>query len=81
MTLTSTDHDPLVLAARVAQAISATYQIAYAQLAQDLTVVQHSPNFSSLLPVPEIIGRPITDLLWELAGGAPKFSYILSQIS
>lgn len=70
MPLSSIDRDPIVLAARVAQAVSATYQMAYAQLAPDLTVVQHSSNFLSLLPDPvqEIAGLPITDLLWELVG-------------
>ena len=70
MTLSPIDRDPIVLAARVAQAISATYQMAYAQLAPDLTVVQHSSNFPSLLPHPvqEITGQPIAELLWELVG-------------
>jgi signal transduction histidine kinase len=70
MPLSAIDRDPIVLAARVAQAISATYQMAYAQLAPDLTVVQHSSNFPSLLPdvAQEIVGQPITDLLWELVG-------------
>lgn len=70
MPLSAIDRDPIVLAARVAQAISATYQMAYTQLAPDLTVVQHSSNFPSLLPdqTQEIIGQPISDLLWELVG-------------
>lgn len=70
MTLSPIDRDPIILAARVAQAISATYQMAYAQLAPDLTVVQHSSNFPSLLPHPvqEITGQPIAELLWELVG-------------
>ncbi|MCB9418595.1 MAG: HAMP domain-containing histidine kinase [Ardenticatenaceae bacterium] len=70
MTLSPIDRDPIVLAARAAQAISATYQMAYAQLAPNLTLVQYSSNFPALLPDPvqEIIGQPITDLLWEFVG-------------
>ncbi len=64
------NHDPIILAARVAQAVTATYQMAYAQLAPDLTVAQYSSNFPSLLPfkTPQITGQLITDLLWELVG-------------
>ena len=64
------ERDPLVLAACVAQAVSATNQMAYVQLAPGFTVVQYSSNFPSLLPDPtqKITGQPITDLLWELVG-------------
>lgn len=64
------NHDPILLAARVAQAVSTTYQMAFAQLAPDLTVGQYSANFPSLLSetTPEITGQLITDLLWELVG-------------
>jgi signal transduction histidine kinase len=64
------NRDPILLAARVAQAVSTTYQMAFAQLAPDLTVGQYSANFPSLLSetTPEITGQRITDLLWELVG-------------
>lgn len=73
------DRDPIILAARAAQAVSATYQMAYAQLAPDLTVVQHSSNFPSLLPIttPQITGQLITNLLWELVGTEEVLGSIL----
>lgn len=79
MSIPPIDRDPIVLAARVAQAISSTYEMAYAQLAPDLTVVQHSTNFPRLLPDPtqEIIGQPITELMWELVGTEPVLANIL----
>jgi signal transduction histidine kinase len=42
-------------------------------------IVQHSANFPSLLPNPqaEIVGRPITDFLWELVGSEPVLHEII----
>lgn len=73
------DLDPVMLAARVAKALSQSHRLAFAQLGPDLTVVQHSPNFVALLEQAEwpIIGRPIDELLWEFVGAEPLLDDVL----
>ncbi|MCP4423188.1 MAG: hypothetical protein GY803_01715 [Chloroflexi bacterium] len=79
MSLSPAKFKRIELAARAARAISQFRQMAYAQLAPDLTVTQVSPNFSALLPdlAEEIIGQPIADLLWEFVGAEETLGDIL----
>lgn len=80
MPLSHVDRDPIVLAARAARAISTASQMAYAQLAPDLTIVQHSTNFPRLLEgsAPEVVGTAVTDLLWELVGSEALLAEIVN---
>ncbi|HUN23578.1 MAG TPA: hypothetical protein PK299_10650 [Anaerolineales bacterium] len=61
-----------LLEARITQFYRQIHQFAYAQLANDLSVVQHSDNFPEFLSEPstsaEVIGQPISSTLWELIG-------------
>lgn len=77
------DLDPVMLAARVAQALSQSHRLAFVQLAPDLTVVQHSPNFIALLEQVNwpIKGKPITELLWEFVGAEPILQDVLAGVA
>jgi K+-sensing histidine kinase KdpD len=61
-----------LLEARITQFYRQIHQFAYAQLANDLSIVQHSDNFPEFLSEPatsgEIINQPISTALWELIG-------------
>jgi len=76
------DLDPVMLAARVAQALSQSHRLAFVQLAPDLTVVQYSQNFVALLEQVEwpLKGRPISDLLWEFVGAEPILQDVLQGV-
>lgn len=72
--------DPVMLAARVAKAYSFRHNLAFAQLAPDLTVVQQSPNFSALTESGDWFntGAPIVDLLAEFVGAEELLQDILN---
>lgn len=76
------DLDPVMLAARVAQALSQSHRLAFVQLSPDLTVVQYSQNFVALLEQVEwpLKGRPISDLLWEFVGAEPILQDVLQGV-
>ena len=71
--------DPVMLAARVANALNQSHRLAFAQLAPDLTLVQHSPNFLVLLEKPEwhVVGQPIVELLGEFVGAEAMLQLVL----
>jgi HD-GYP domain-containing protein (c-di-GMP phosphodiesterase class II) len=69
----------LKLAARVAQVTSEFYQLSYARVDPDLSVVQVSPNFSSVLgrlDIPET-GIPLTEAFVEFVGVEETLKSIL----
>ena len=71
--------DPVMLAARVAKALSNSHRLAFAHLAPDFTLVQHSPNFLALLEPPDwqIVGKSIMDLLDEFVGAEIMLRQVL----
>ena len=79
MSLPPIDLDPVMLAARTAMAMSLTHRVAYSQLTSDLLVAQFSSNFPALMDSTgeEIVGQPITDLLWEFVGAESLLQEIL----
>jgi putative nucleotidyltransferase with HDIG domain len=69
----------LKLAARVAQVTSALYQLSYARVDSNLSIVQVSPNFSSVLggaDIPET-GIPLTEAFVEFVGVEETLKSIL----
>jgi len=64
------DPTPLQLAARVAQATSDLYQLAYARVDSNLDIVQVSPNFALAVGKTETAeaGVPLTEAFMEFAG-------------
>lgn len=71
--------DPVMLAAYVARAMSKTHRLAFAQIAPDLTVVMHSPNFTAVLEKKHknIIGMPLKALFGEFIGATPYLIDVL----
>jgi signal transduction histidine kinase len=53
-----------------AWALKASHRLAFAQLAPNLTILQTSPNFDSLLSMPDanLVGALVTEALWEFMG-------------
>jgi signal transduction histidine kinase len=53
-----------------AWALKASHRLAFAQVASNLTIVQVSPNFDSLLSMPDanLVGALVTEALWEFMG-------------
>lgn len=74
------DLDPVMLAARVAKALSTSHRLAFAQLAPDFTIVQHSPNFVVLLPQPDwqLVGKRVDALLDEFVGADAVLQSVLA---
>ena len=79
MTNTMAHITPHQLAARAAQAFGRIYQLAHAQVAPDLTIVQASSNFRSVMVDRDISveGVPLTKVLDEFKGTEPVLSSIL----
>ncbi len=73
------DFTPSMLAARATNIMVLAHRIAYAQLDSDLMVVQTSANFSMIVEQQDIniIGQPITALLWEFVGAEDMLFDIL----
>lgn len=71
--------DPADLATLAAQAFGRTRQLAHAQLAPNLTIVQASPNFTAVFGSAEksVNGRLLTDILWEFIGAEEALLAIL----
>ncbi len=65
---------------RAALTFSQLYNIAYAQIAPDLTILQASSNFQSILLDKEIEpeGRPLTEALFELVGNETVLELVLN---
>jgi putative nucleotidyltransferase with HDIG domain len=70
---------PSRLAARAAQAFGRIYQLAHAQVAPDLTIVQASSSFRSVLIDRDITveGAPLVTVLDEFSGTEPVLASIL----
>ena len=79
MTDKATQMTPPRLAARAAQAFGQIYHLAYAQIAPDLTLVQASSNFRSVLVDREISaeGVLLANVLDEFKGTEPVLNSIL----
>ncbi len=79
MSVPPADFDPIMLAAHAARAMSQAHRMAYAHLAPDLTIVQTSSNFPFLLEsqTGQIIGLPVTEILWEFVGAEAALHDIL----
>ncbi len=82
MTNTTTHLATPWLAARAAQAFGRLYQLAHAQVAPDLTIVQASSKFRSVLVDPDISveGQLLADVLDEFKGAEPVLRSILQGI-
>lgn len=72
---------PILLAAQVTTAFNNFHHLAYAHLTADFHLEQASPNFAAVLsePVLEIIGQPLTDLVWEFVGAEAALTAVLHQ--
>jgi hypothetical protein len=79
MTNTTARITPPRLAARAAKAFGRIYQLVYAQLAPDLTIVQASSNFRSVLVDRDVTveGALLADVLDEFRGTEAVLGSIL----
>ncbi len=67
------------LAVRATQAFSQSYKLAYAQISPELTIVQTSSNFCSVLvdTSRQVEGLSLTEVLYEFVGSEDNLNYIL----
>lgn len=74
--------DPMVLAAYAMKAFNQTHGLAYAQISQDLTIRQASPNFAQFVDLYQLpAGNLLTDILPTFVGLEKTLQDILDGIS
>ncbi|MBE2197825.1 MAG: PAS domain-containing protein [Anaerolinea sp.] len=79
MTMPPLDIESLMLASHVAKVFSLIHHVAYALIAPEMVVLRASSNFAAVLNEPDktIVGRPLTDLLWEFVGAEGSLQAVL----
>ncbi|MCA9973441.1 MAG: PAS domain-containing protein [Anaerolineales bacterium] len=79
MSVPPLDIDALMLATHVTRVFGLVHRIAYAMISADLTIQRTSPNFEAILNEPQaaIVGRPLTDVLWEFVGAEASLHAML----